>query len=145
MRAGSIFLRKGQSAELQEIRSEVADCFEPMTFCMAIRPVIWRVRYQNLPICRRFSDGATGARRRQYAWMCADMRRFGPFRPEVPEIKETGSNRLIRAQRPNAPRALPANPAAPPRSIAASNSSIDRPPAQSAACLSSRSRNPSET
>src|SRR5207342_1102294 len=44
--------------------------FEPTTFCMAIRPVIWRVRYQNLPICRRFSDGVISAHRRRYARIC---------------------------------------------------------------------------
>jgi hypothetical protein len=53
--------------------------FEPTTFCMAITPAIWRVRRHKPVICRRFSGGMIGARRRQYAWMCADMRRFGHF------------------------------------------------------------------
>ena len=76
-----------------EITSKRLMGFEPTTFCMAITPAIWRVQHQNPLICRRFSGGVIGARRRQYAWMCADMRRFGHFWPEVPEIEETGSNR----------------------------------------------------
>jgi len=67
--------------------------FEPTTFCMAIGPVLQRIQHQNQPICRRFSNGAIGARRRRYARTCADMQRFGHFWPEVPETGRGGSNR----------------------------------------------------
>jgi hypothetical protein len=64
--------------------------FEPTTFCMAIRPVSDASEAANRLICRGF----VAARRRPldqgYAWICADMHRFGNFAAEVPEIQGGG-------------------------------------------------------
>jgi len=61
--------------------------FEPTTFCMAIRPTLWRLQCQNWLICRRFPYGPTSTRRRQCARICTDMQRFGHFWQEVPESR----------------------------------------------------------
>jgi hypothetical protein len=59
--------------------------FEPTTFCMAITPVSETSGRVNMAACRGFRSGAADGRDQQYARVCADMQRFGNFRPEVPE------------------------------------------------------------
>jgi hypothetical protein len=58
--------------------------FEPSTFCMAIRPISETRRAANMTVCRDFVAARQTARGQQYAWMCADMQRFGNFGAEVP-------------------------------------------------------------
>jgi hypothetical protein len=42
-------------------------------------------------ICRAFTIGENGYTPRRYAWMCADMQRFGNFAAEVPKTRPAGS------------------------------------------------------
>jgi len=60
--------------------------------------VVEVVNGENRPTCREVTNSPIGGRRRQWAAMCSDMRRFGNFWPGVPEIARRGFSRTYWAQ-----------------------------------------------
>ena len=90
MRGGLIFPREGRPAQCRGFASKRLMGFEPTTFCMAIREVSGALHHSIRMICRAFMTSKAAHVRPKYAWIGADMPRFGHFRPEVPEIEEAG-------------------------------------------------------
>jgi hypothetical protein len=83
--------RRNQPAHVQGIREKAADGIRTHDLLHGNYAGLRGRAAANMAACRGFVAARQTARDQQYAWICADMQRFGNFGAEVPETRGGGS------------------------------------------------------